>query len=192
MKKELLIKRELARTLQEMSLDMPLSSVTVTALTRKCGISRGTFYYHFIDIYDLINWIFDTEIIAPLQAHINENKQNDWSGITRYCLEKMYENKSFYCNAIQFEGQNNLRDHMQEKNLESWQLLIHKYCEESGHSQNIDNLPFLIRYTSQAVCSMVINWALNGMTIPPETMALMDDVATLGIYGIINKFSSSS
>ena len=55
MKRNELVKRELSRTLKEMSKSQALSSVTVSALTDKCGFSRGTFYYHFIDIYDLIN-----------------------------------------------------------------------------------------------------------------------------------------
>lgn len=28
---------------------------------RKCGMNRKSFYYHFCDKYDLVNWIFDTE-----------------------------------------------------------------------------------------------------------------------------------
>lgn len=55
MKRNELVKRELSGTLKEMSKSQALSSVTVSALTDKCGFSRGTFYYHFIDIYDLIN-----------------------------------------------------------------------------------------------------------------------------------------
>ena len=55
LKRNELVKRELSGTLKEMSKSQALSSVTVSALTDKCGFSRGTFYYHFIDIYDLIN-----------------------------------------------------------------------------------------------------------------------------------------
>ena len=34
----------------------PLSKITVTDITEDCGISRMTFYYHFKDIYDLVEW----------------------------------------------------------------------------------------------------------------------------------------
>ena len=43
MKRDELVKRELSRTLKEMSKSQALSSVTVSALTDKCGFSRGTF-----------------------------------------------------------------------------------------------------------------------------------------------------
>ena len=42
MKRNELVKRELSRTLKEMSKSQALSSVTVSALTDKCGFSRGT------------------------------------------------------------------------------------------------------------------------------------------------------
>ncbi|MEA4921965.1 MAG: TetR/AcrR family transcriptional regulator [Eubacteriaceae bacterium] len=28
--------------------------MTVKELTKECGVSRNTFYYHFADIYDLL------------------------------------------------------------------------------------------------------------------------------------------
>jgi len=185
MKKEDFVKRELANTLKEMTKNYTLTSITVTALTKQCGISRGTFYYHFIDIYDLINWIFDVEIIKPLQSHICNNSLSNWHGITKYCLEKMLSNKIFYCKAIKFEGQNNLQQHMQKRNYESWKLLIDKYIEETNYLYDRSTLFFITKFTSQAVCNMVIDWAKNGMGTPIELMAKMDDIATKGIYGVI-------
>lgn len=47
-------KRALASSLKKMMEKKPLSKITVTDLTRECGINRHTFYYHFKDIYDLV------------------------------------------------------------------------------------------------------------------------------------------
>lgn len=48
------------------------------------------------------------------------------------------------------------------------------------------HLIFFERFTAQAIANMVIEWAENGMKVPPEKMALMDCVATRGIYGMID------
>ena len=186
MKKKNLVKKEFAITLKELSKSQPLSSITVSALAKRCGISRGTFYYHFIDIYDLINWVFDMEIAEPLQTHILSNSRGHWNGITKYCLQKMYDSKEFYCQAVRMDGQNNLRDYMQVKNLESWNMLIGKYLSDTHQIYDSDRLNFMTKFTSQAVCNMIIEWAINGMQTPVELMAKMDDVATKGIYGIID------
>lgn len=35
--------------------------ITINDITEKCGINRQTFYYHFHDIYELIEWICETD-----------------------------------------------------------------------------------------------------------------------------------
>ena len=34
----------------------PLAKITISDIADDCGISRMTFYYHFKDIYDLVEW----------------------------------------------------------------------------------------------------------------------------------------
>ena len=45
--------------------DRPVDKITVKDIVEDCQINRNTFYYHFKDKYDVINWIFYTEI-TPL------------------------------------------------------------------------------------------------------------------------------
>ena len=49
-------KRALEASLKKLLLQKPLSKITVSDLTEDCGVSRMTFYYHFKDIYDLVEW----------------------------------------------------------------------------------------------------------------------------------------
>lgn len=45
-------------TFQEMLEEMPFDRITVSAIVKRCEISSNTFYYHFRDIYDLLdNWL---------------------------------------------------------------------------------------------------------------------------------------
>ena len=178
------MKRELAKTLLRLSDEKPLRNITVLELAKECGVSRGTFYNHFFDIYDLINWIFETDIIEPLQNCIRYNDSH-WSSITQECLERMYKKRNFYCQAVQYTGQNNLQDYMRKRNLDSWKMLIQEYMGDSK-TFDPDLLDFYERYTADAVANMVIEWTKNGMRISPERMSQMDCVATRGIYGLID------
>ena len=54
-------KMALAAALKKLLEKKPLSKITVTDITRECEINRHTFYYHFRDIYDLIEWIYVNE-----------------------------------------------------------------------------------------------------------------------------------
>ena len=59
-------KRALAEALKKMMEKKLLSKITVTDLAEACGINRHTFYYHFRDIYDLVEWIYCSEVELSL------------------------------------------------------------------------------------------------------------------------------
>ena len=50
-------KRALEASLKKLVKTKPLNKITVSDITDDCGINRMTFYYHFKDIYDLVEWI---------------------------------------------------------------------------------------------------------------------------------------
>lgn len=41
--------------------EQPLDKITVREITTRCGISRNTFYYHYHDVYDLLENLFAIE-----------------------------------------------------------------------------------------------------------------------------------
>ena len=49
-------KYALEASLKKFLLKKPVDKITISDLTNDCGISRMTFYYHFKDIYDLVEW----------------------------------------------------------------------------------------------------------------------------------------
>ena len=50
--------KAIMKNFEEMLIEMPFSKVTVSALVERCEISSNTFYYHFRDIYELLNaWL---------------------------------------------------------------------------------------------------------------------------------------
>ena len=46
----------LEASLKELLKKKPFDKITIADLTDDCGISRMAFYYHFKDIYDLVEW----------------------------------------------------------------------------------------------------------------------------------------
>ena len=49
-------KRALEASLKNLLLQKPLNKITINDIADDCGINRMTFYYHFKDIYDLVEW----------------------------------------------------------------------------------------------------------------------------------------
>ncbi|MBW4082925.1 TetR/AcrR family transcriptional regulator C-terminal domain-containing protein [Paenibacillus sp. S150] len=64
-------KNALARSLKKLMLTKPLHKITIQQLTGDCGVTRHTFYNHFKDIYELLGWVYQTEIIGDLGQYHN-------------------------------------------------------------------------------------------------------------------------
>ena len=62
-------KRALAGALRELMAEMPFEKINVGQICERCHMNRKSFYYHFKDKYDLVNWIFDTEILSLARAY---------------------------------------------------------------------------------------------------------------------------
>lgn len=125
-------KRALADALKSLMSEMPFDKITVTQICDRCSMNRKSFYYHFKDKYDLVNWIFDTEILAlieqeslySLQPHnhsleqILQNHETFSSSTADYhagldlVCEYFYQNRHFYRAALQIHGQNSFTDHL--------------------------------------------------------------------------------
>ena len=64
-------KKALAETLKKLLSKNKLNKITIKEITEDCGVNRQTFYYHFKDIYDLLEWIYKNEVIQEIgRAHV--------------------------------------------------------------------------------------------------------------------------
>lgn len=82
-------KKALADSLKALLRTRPLSKVTIADITEGCGINRMTFYYHFRDIYDLVEWICREECSAALGGPLDrETWQEGFCRLCRHVLEE--------------------------------------------------------------------------------------------------------
>ena len=50
--------KALALALKQLMKTAPLSKISIQNIMDNCGLNRQTFYYHFKDKFDLVNWIY--------------------------------------------------------------------------------------------------------------------------------------
>ncbi len=55
-------KRLLAQSLMDLMMTTPLEKISVNDIVDHAGVGRNTFYYHFEDKYDLVNWYFQSGV----------------------------------------------------------------------------------------------------------------------------------
>ena len=86
-------KRALAQSLKHLMEQKPLEKITVVDISEDCGVNRQTFYYHFQDIYDLIEWIY----INEAEKRLGEKTTYDtWQEGFLQILSKIFVHIVFY------------------------------------------------------------------------------------------------
>ena len=89
-------KAALEASLKKLLLKKPLDKITINDLTTDCGISRMAFYYHFKDIYDLVEWSCLEDATQALQG---KKTYETWQEGVLQIFEAMLENKPFIMNV---------------------------------------------------------------------------------------------
>ena len=139
-----------------------LDKIRVTKICKEAQIERPTFYYHFKDKYDLVNWTFDTEFIsavnmASIQAPIDER----WEEIERACCY-FYENRTFYRSALKITGQNSFSEHLRAFCFPLMKLRISAVVGEEAADD------FSVNFFTDACLSAIVRWLSEKDCMPPD------------------------
>ncbi|KRL12708.1 TetR/AcrR family transcriptional regulator [Schleiferilactobacillus perolens] len=82
----------LADALKEYMQTTPVDHITVGMLTKRAQVTRNTFYYHFTDIYDLLGWIYEQEVVTQLAGYL---KVDRWQTAYSLILDYIAANQQF-------------------------------------------------------------------------------------------------
>lgn len=75
--------------------EMPFNKITVSALATRCEISSNTFYYHFKDIYDLL----DTWLDLKKESFMRQfTVDSEWETMFKQFLGNLKNNESIVYN----------------------------------------------------------------------------------------------
>ena len=99
-------KRALAASLKSLMSEQPFSKISIGEICDRCEMNRKSFYYHFRDKYDLVNWIFEREFVSVSKT------KSYFGGIEAFgdLCDYLYQNREFYRQALKIEGQNSFSE----------------------------------------------------------------------------------
>ena len=131
--------KALAASLKKLLEKKTLNKITVKDITDDCGVNRQTFYYHFHDIYDLVEWIFTQEALGYMSDGLT--KQN-WKIVTAAVMDGMLREKSFVMNAYYSLNRRQLEEFLQKLARPALTDLVQQIAEGQQVSQ--EDLEFMI------------------------------------------------
>lgn len=177
-------KRALAEALKELLKAEPFSQISVREICSKCQMNRKSFYYHFKDKYDLVNWIYATEFIAVA-------KKRGYGEVKRTLLDDMcayfYENRDFYRRVFVVEGQNSFTDYFRDLLT----VILSQDMEKIfGDDEALDF--YTVFYTDAFVCA-IRRWILQKDCIPAEEFVSRLNRCLIGVSEqIVHKIASKN
>ncbi|MGH4138810.1 TetR/AcrR family transcriptional regulator C-terminal domain-containing protein [Clostridium sp.] len=87
----------------------PLAKITINDIVRDCGVNRRTFYYHFQDVYALLEWIFRTEVA---RAMAENTTSRTWQQKFLNILIYLDKNRKMVLNTYNSIGREHLETHL--------------------------------------------------------------------------------
>jgi len=167
-------KNALAAAFKELLENMPFEKITVGHICSQCDMNRKSFYYHFKDKYDLVNWIYYTEFIGSVK---DKKYENGLSFLYDICLY-FERNRRFYRKVLKYDGQNSFFEYFRE----ILSPTIQKYTEEIF--ANDENSKFYTDFFTDAILNAIKNWLQD-----PKNMSADKFISLLRscIYGTAKK-----
>ncbi len=151
-------KQALEASLKNMMRKKPLDKITIQDLTADCGISRMTFYYHFQDIYDLIEWVCVEDASRALQG---KKSYDTWQEGLLQIFEAVLENKQFVLNAYRCISRDQMESYLYKLTYE----LIRGVVDEKSQGIPISeqDKEFIAAFYKYSFVGIMLDWIKQGM-----------------------------
>lgn len=172
-------KRALEQSLKNLLQQKPLSKITISDITEDCGISRMTFYYHFKDIYDLVEWACAEDAAHALQ---NKKTYDTWQQGFVQIFHAVRENKVFVMNVYRCVNREQVEKYLVPL---TDQLIMGVITERAaGMTVREADQQFIAQVYSYAFVGIMLDWIRDDMRADPEE--LVDRLAMV-IHGDITQ-----
>ena len=168
-------KHALAESLKKLLLKKPLNKITINDLTTDCGISRMAFYYHFKDIYDLVEWACLEESRKALQG---KKTYDTWQEGLLQIFEAVYENKPFIINAYNAISREQIENFLFQLTHD----LIMSVVEEQARSTSLtqEQKSFIADFYKYSFVGIMLDWIKQGMK---EDYEEIDRMIAITLHG---------
>lgn len=184
------IEHALAASLKKLALEMPFEKITIKKITDGAGVIRVTFYNHFQDKYDLLEWIIRNEILDPVKILL---KNKMYREAIILIFTNLLRDKDFYTRVAKIEGQNSFREIVHNS---IYKLLYGMFSEAAGNGKPEHpwmEPEYLADYYSESMTFVVVYWIRQGMPISPEEMAtLYEYIGTRSMFDIMQELEQKS
>ena len=168
-------KRALEASLKNLLLKKPLSKITISDITEDCGINRMTFYYHFKDIYDLVEWSCLEDAKRALEG---KKTYETWQQGFLQIFEAVLDNRPFIMNVYHSVSREQVENYLYQLTYDLLEGVVEEQAQ--GMSVRDEDKAFIATVYKYAFVGLMLDWIKNDMKGDPQ---LLVDRLELVIHG---------
>lgn len=170
----------------ELMHEKPFNEIKIKDITEKADLNRGTFYLHYVDIYELLNSI-ENEIFETLETLLLAYHSNT---LQISCFDLLKEVFSYIeTNRDLFEVL--LTSEVQEKFLTKLQNVIKtlglELMQTTYKDTSLPHYSYFLSFVLNGVLGVTEQWFKNGMDLSSTEMATMINHFIMDGVSILSK-----
>lgn len=154
-----LTKKLIAESFEVLMEKHPFEKITIRMITDQAGLIRPTFYNHFQDKYDLVEWIFCENIIREVESLLDHGMVQE---AIKFLFTGIHRNRQFYSKLLQVTGQNCLEEVMGRHFYELFRKSIEQRGIKKLPKNRVLNVDTLSRYYTLGLLTSIKAWLLMG------------------------------
>ena len=159
--------KKIAEYMKELMKKKSFDKISISDKTSNCSIHRQTFYYHFNDKYELLEWIIYNELVEPL--------------INGFTLDNMYErfeimfstmkrDEMFFKSAFKVSHEW-FALYLNNTITKEFSKIVVSINDENGTTfESQKDILITSQFISYGITGVVYNWAMNGMKETPQNL----------------------
>ncbi len=154
-------KELISESMKTLMKDYPFDKITVRMIADNAGIIRPTFYNYFCDKYEVLEWIFEENVVSKMRSMFEEKMYREGIKTLFVCIRN---DGTFYKKAFEVEGQNGfieiVNKHLQKLFYEELGAVNYDDC---GITNPLLNAEAVSTFYALAVSHILQFWMLTGV-----------------------------
>ncbi len=155
---KLTTKKAIGYAFKELLLEKPFNKISVNDITDKCGINRQTFYYHFCDIRDLVEWIY----VEDAENALKDNRTyKNWVDGFLAIFDLLKKDRIFVLNIYKNAHRDLLENYLHKV---TYDLLLNVVNEKAvNYLVREDDKEAIANFYKFGFVGIVLEWVENDM-----------------------------
>lgn len=149
-----LTRKAIMKCILELAEKKSLKKITVKDIADECGITRSTFYYHFSDIYDVLDGVVQTKI-----DEFNEEYNGEMDKVLMRFIEYSIIHRKVWANLFDARGREWLEKYVKTRIHYLALLQIRKMSE--GYILSIKDVEIICSFYEEAIFGLLMRWIIK-------------------------------